>query len=219
RKLDNFTAIRKQLLDNVPGNTTPTGESIDAVVADFAAKPPADPTAPKIIVLATDGLPDNCANHNPANPTEQLAVSTFTEAATQRAFTAGVKLFFLFVGDADMATVTHAQRMANAGAGKDLATGTERFFEAKNSTELTAAFNTIIGGVVSCDLKLSGSVSQADAPNGIVKLNGTALTYNTDWTLDPDGLTLHLVGGACAMLKAAANPTVDAEFPCGTIIF
>ena len=72
---------------------------------------------------------------------------------------------------------------------------------------------------MSCELKLSGSVSAADAPNGIVKLNGTTLVYNTDWTLDPDGLTLRLVGGACTTLKAAANPTVDAEFPCGTIIF
>ncbi len=222
RAINNFAAIKKQLDDNIPGNNTPTGESIDAVVADFAARPPADPTAPKIIVLATDGLPDNCANHNPSggeDGAEQLAVNAFTEEAAKRAYAAGIKMFYLFIGNATPTVLTHAQRMANAGAGKELATGTERFFEAKDPAQLTAAFNTIIGGVVSCDLTLSGPVNQEDGPLGTVTLNGTNLVYNTDWTLGADGLTISLKTNACNMLKASANPVVEAVFPCGAIIF
>jgi hypothetical protein len=218
RALNNFAAIKQQLDNNVPDNNTPTGESIDAVVTDFAMNPPADPMAPKIIVLATDGLPDTCTDHNPPAGARQLAANASTEAAAQRAYAAGIKLFFLFVGTASEAG-NHPQRMANAGAGKDLATGTEKFFEATDPATMTAAFNTIIGGVVSCDLTLSGAVNQSDGPNGTVTLNGMPLVYTTDWTLDPDGLTVHLKGAACDALKASANPTVDATFPCGAIIF
>jgi len=215
RAINNFAPIQ-QLLGANPDEDTPTAESIDAIVADFAANPPADPNAPKIIVLATDGLPDTCADADPPAG-RQAAANATSVAAAKRAYAAGIRLFFLFIGND--AAGDHPKQMANAGAGKDPLTGDEKPFLATDPAGLTSAFNTIIGGVVSCDLKLSGSVSQADAPNGIVKLNGTALVYTTDWTLDPDGLTIHLVGGACTMLKAAANPTVDAEFPCGTIIF
>ena len=217
RALNNFAAIKQQLNGNVPDNNTPTGESIDAIIADFAAHPPADPTAPKIIVLATDGLPDTCTDHNPPDKASQDAANAATVAAAQRAYTAGIKLFFLFIGND--AAGTHPQQMANAGVGLDPATGKAPFYPATNPAALTAAFNTIIGGVVSCDLTLSGAVNQSDGPLGTVTLDGTALVYNTDWTLDPDGLTVHLKGAACDTLKASANPTVDATFPCGAVIF
>lgn len=215
RVINNFATI-DQLLKAEPAQNTPTAPSIDALIADFAAHPPAQ-GSPPIIVLATDGLPDTCEDRNPTKGAAQDAANATSVAAAQRAYAAGIRLFFLFIGGEDAGT--HPKQMANAGAGKDPVTGDEVPFIATNPAALTAAFNTIIGGVVSCELKLSGSVSAADAPNGIVKLNGTTLVYNTDWTLDPDGLTLRLVGGACTTLKAAANPTVDAEFPCGTIIF
>lgn len=218
RVINNYAAIFEQLDNQVPKNNTPTGDSIRAIVADFAANPPADPNAPKIIVLATDGAPDTCADRNP-NDDRQPAAFRFTEEETKKAFAAGIKVFFLFVGSATDGIPAHAQRMANAGAGKDLDTGTERFFEATNPAQLTAAFNTIIGSVVPCDVKLSGVVSQADAPFGMVTINGAPLVYNDDWTLDADGLTLRLKPAACTRLQAAQNPTIEAVFPCGTIIF
>jgi hypothetical protein len=222
RRIDNFAAIRDQLENNQPGNNTPTGESIAAVVADFAANPPADPAAPKIIVLATDGLPDNCDNHNPdggPGGAEQLAVNAFTEVEAQKAFTAGIKIFYLFIGNADTNVVTHAKRMANAGAGKDLANGDERFFEATNAADLTMHFNTILGSVIPCEVTLSDTVSQDDAPLGMVTINGAPLRHNDDWTLDADGLTIRLKTDACNRLQAATDPTIEAVFPCGTIIF
>ena len=73
--------------------------------------------------------------------------------------------------------------------------------------------------MLSCDLKLNGQVSAADAPKGTVIVNGMTLTYGTDWTLDPDGVTIHLLGNACTMLKTVAASTVDATFPCGSVIF
>jgi hypothetical protein len=95
------------------------------------------------------------------------------------------------------------------------------FYTAKNPAELTAAFNTIVGGVLSCDLKLTGgTVDPGSAQtSGVVTLNGMTLAYGTDWTVDNDGVTLHLLGAACTTLKTTTNPTVDAAFSCGSVIF
>jgi len=218
RAINNFQAI-SDLLQTNPIVNTPTAASINAVVADFAANPPAT-GSPPIILLATDGLPDTCTDKNPPNATAQEAANQTSVVAAQAAYAAGIKLFFLFIGND--AAGTHPQQMANVGVGKaaiNPAGGNAPFYVATDPAALTAAFNTIIGNVVSCDLTLTGPVNQTDGPSGQVTLNGTNLVYNTDWTLDPDGLTIHVIGSACTALKASANPVVDATFPCGAIIF
>jgi hypothetical protein len=223
RALNNFQAIRDLLNPAPPRSNTPTGASIDAVVASFMANPP-PASSPKIIVLATDGLPDTCADQNPPQTTppdppspRQLAANATTVEAARRASAAGIKLFFLFIGDPAQAR-NHPQEMANAGAGVVAGGANAPFFVATNPTQLTEAFDTIIGGVVSCDLRLDTELDPADAPAGIVKIDNRTLEYQTEWNLDDDGITIHILGDACTMLKSATNPVVDAAFPCGSII-
>ena len=45
------------------------------------------------------------------------------------------------------------------------------------------------------------------------------LTFGTDWTLDPNGTTIHIIGAACTTLKSTPGATVNATFPCGSVIF
>ncbi len=215
RAVDNYTPIRQMLLNANVIEDTPTAESIDAVVADFAANPPMA-GSPPIIVLATDGLPDTCADADPPNATRQNAVNALTVTAAQNAFAAGLPLYFLFVGDAGQAG-THPQRMANAGAGLPPTTGNAPFYEATNPAALEAAFNQIIGGTLSCELDLDGNVDVTQAASGTVILNGVPLTYGTDWEL-VDMNTIRLLGGACQTMQSSASPTVTAEFPCGAVI-
>lgn len=215
RALNNFSAIQQMLQSADPIEDTPTAPSIDAIRADFAANPPTA-GSPPIIVLATDGLPDTCEDADPPNQTRQDAANAKTVEAAQAAFTAGIKLFFLFVGDAGQAG-SHPQRMANAGVGEDPLTGTAPFYEATNPAQLTAAFNTIINGVLSCELDLDGNVDASQASSGVVLLNGSPLNYGTDWEM-VDSNTIRLIGAACDTLKNSASPTVSAEFPCGAIL-
>jgi hypothetical protein len=217
RVLNNFTAIQTLLNGNTWDQDTPTPESINAVVADFKAHPPSIAGSPPIIVLATDGLPDTCADPNPANQTDQNSVNAMTVKAAQDAFKAGIKIFYLFIGN-DQAG-THPQQMANAGAGLDPATGNAKFYVATDPAGLATAFNQIVGGVLSCDLTLDGQVSTDAAPNGTVTLNNVVLNFGTDWNIDADGKTLHILGKACDTLKSTPNATVDATFACGAIIF
>ena len=219
RVKNNKAAIATMIASNPPRprsdpdpGYTPTPMAIDAVVSDFIAHPP-PAGSPPVIVLATDGQPNECTS---TSPREAESV-----AAAANAFAHGIKLYILAVSFDDVGARAHVQAMANAGQGVMAGDGQPNAtpYYAVNPTQLAAAFQAIIGGVVSCDLKLSGQVDPTDGQQGQLTLNGMHLIYGIDWTLDNDGLTVHLLGNACTVLKSSANPMVDGTFPCGTVIF
>jgi hypothetical protein len=202
RAMNNRSGIATLIGSQNPGGNTPTGPSIEAAVAEFASNPP-PPDSPPVIVLATDGLPNGCNGGDG----QQAAVD-----AAAAAFAADIRLFVLAVGNgiAD----GHLQDVANAGAG--MASGA-KYYVANTPSELRTAFEDIIGGVTSCELSINGSIDESQAAGGTVTLNGTTLTYGTDWELANDN-TIRLLGGACTTLKQSTNPVVQASFPCGAVI-
>ena len=101
--------------------------------------------------------------------------------------------------------------MANAGVRPDRRNAP--YYTANNPAALVTAFNTIINGVISCDLTINQQVDPATAPNATVTLNGMTLTYGTDWTLDPNGMTIHILGTACTTLKNDAEPDGRRDVP------
>lgn len=197
RARTNGQAIATVLAAQAPGGTTPTPPSIDAVVAGFTATPP-PAGSPPIIVLATDGLPNQCGS--PGTDTQQQSVT-----AAARAFALGIRLLVVSVGNTPN-TAAHFQAMANAGGGGP-------YYPSTTPAELAAAFQAAIGATL-CILSLGAPVDPASAPNATVTLDGVRLTHGTDWTLDGNGATLRLLGAACATLKTSANAVVDATFPC-----
>ena len=210
RALNNASAIDALITANQPNGATPTADWVTAVAQDFAANPP-PAGSPPIILLATDGQPNGCGN---------AADNGASVAAAQAAYTGGVRLFI--IGLAGLAP-QFLQDMANAGAGKPTGqapncAGCAPFYTANDPSSLVTGFNQIIGGVISCDLTINGKVDPTTASQGTVTLNGTVLQYGTDWTVDPNGMVIHLMGAACNTLKTSANPTVDASFPCGVIV-
>jgi hypothetical protein len=213
RAPNNRTPIADLIANNRPINLarTPTPPSIDSVVQDFMNTPAPQGSAP-VIVLATDGLPNQCNNDT---GTQGQSV-----AAARNAFMHGIKLYILAVGAInDVGAAQHVQDMANAGLGVQPGQPNAKAFSALNPAQLSDAFQQIIGGVLSCDLRLNGEIDPAIAPDGVVTINTTTvLTFGTDWRLDNDNITIHILGAACTMLKGLANPVVDAAFPCGTVI-
>ncbi len=202
RALNNAAAINTSITGFTPGGNTPTPTAINDVVATFTANPP-PAGSPAAIVLATDGEPNQCGGGD----TRPQSV-----AAAAAAYAAGIPVYVLAINQ----NSTHFQDMANAGQG-DPAGVTVPYFPVSNATQLAAAFQTIINGVISCDLALTSSIDAQAAMQGTVTINGVPLTYGTDWTL-VGGNTIHLEAGACATLKAATNPMVSATFPCGAVI-
>ena len=208
RAINNRDNIANLINNQSPNGNTPTGPSIDQAVAGFAASPP-PAGSPPIIVLATDGLPNEC-NSNDTTVGQQKSVN-----AAKASFAAGIRLFILAVGTG--INDNHLQAMANAGAGVQAGQPNAPFYVSNTPQDLTNAFNQIIGGVLSCELMISGSVDQSQAAGGTVVLNGMTLVYGTDWTLSGPS-TIKLLGQACENLKNSTNPVVTASFPCGTVI-
>ena len=109
------------------------------------------------------------------------------------------------------------QAMANAGQGVQQNQTNAKYYTANSPAELQMAFQQIIGGVVSCELNINGTVDVDQAKGGSVTLNGMQLMYGTDWEV-VNGNTIRLIGAACDTLKSSTNPQVQASFPCGSII-
>lgn len=205
RTLNNAAAIAGLINSQTPLGSTPTPPSIDAAVADLATSPAG---SPRLIVLATDGLPNGCGNTTVTTEAESVA-------AAQNAFASGVRLVVLSVGNT-AGTATHFQALANAGAGVQPGQPDAPYYPVTTPQQLTAALQTVIAApsAPTCDFRLTGAVDPGTAANGRVVLDSVPLTYGTDWMIDADRTTLHILGNACLVLKAAMNPTIDATFPC-----
>ena len=205
----NNAAVMSTLTMNKPpnGGSTPTAAAIGQAVSDFNANPP-PAGSPPIILLATDGQPNSCGNGGDnGNSVNQIA-SAYASAMQIRTFILGLNL---------QGSTAYLQAVANAGVGQTM--GNAPYYNASNPQQLVDALNTIINGVISCDLTINQAVDPASAPNATVTLNGLNLIFGTDWTLDPNGMVIHIVGNACTTLKNTPNAVVDATFPCGSVIF
>ncbi|MBL0213782.1 MAG: VWA domain-containing protein [Myxococcales bacterium] len=208
RALSNANAIRLSLDGTGPGDNTPTAAAIDAARTGFVTTPP-PAGSPPVIVLATDGLPNSC-NQN----LTQAQADAQSVAAAAAAYAAGFPVYVLAINQSSQ----HFQDVANAGQGHVAGQPDVTYYPVASAAALATAFQTIINGVISCDLKLTSSIDDVSAMNGTVLLNGQTLTYGTDWTL-VNGNIIRLTGAACTMLKTTTNPAVSASFPCGSVIF
>lgn len=205
RALGNYQQVRALIDSQSPNGNTPTPGAIDQTVALFQQNP-APMGSPPIIVLATDGLPNNCAGGD----TQQASV----QAAQNAYSSAGIRTFVLGIAGVNDSFL---QAMANAGQGVQQGQPNAKYYTANSPTELQQAFEQIIGGVVSCELAINGTIDTQQAQSGSVTLNGTGLTYGQDWEL-VDTSTIRLLGQACETLKSSQNPKVQASFPCGAVL-
>jgi von Willebrand factor type A domain len=204
RAINNAATISSLITNHPPnGGNTPTASAVTQITADFALNPP-PAGSPPIILLATDGEPNSCDGSTATEPGDSIAAVT-------AAYALGIKTYI--IGLAGLET-TYLQEIANAGTG-----GTNApYYTADNPAQLTAAFNTIINGALSCDLTLTAMIDPSQAQSGTLVVNGVTLTYGTDWTLESNGTTIQLLGAACTSLESTANPTIDASFPCGAVL-
>jgi hypothetical protein len=163
---------------------------------------------PQIVVLATDGEPNNCVD------TTRDFVSATNAAEAGRA--KGIRMYVISLADTTGEFTAHLQEMANIGAGNDrAATPPAQLYVPTNPTELAATLESIIGGAVGCDVVLNGSVAAGFECAGMATLNQTPLTCD-----DPNGWTLtdprhvRLLGTSCDRFKADTSIQFHIQFPC-----
>ena len=207
--LNRVDAIAAALNAASPDDDTPTAESVTAVAQMLRAIPPGEEPGAKVIVLATDGEPDTCAQPDPMTSGERDAARAGSVAAVRAAFRDGIRTYVISVGS-DVSEA-HLRDLAAAGAG----TPSARFYRATDPAALTAAFREITTGVRSCVFRLNGRVT--DAAAGDVRLDGAALTLGaTDgWSLRSP-TEIELRGAACARARSTSS-SLTARFPCGVV--
>jgi hypothetical protein len=207
---DNAMAIRNLIANNPPYDDeldTPTAEAVTSTAMTF---PEAEN---RVLILATDGNPDTCADPDAHNAASQQ----MSEDAVAAAYAAPyhIPTFVLSVGN-DTA-LSHLQHLARLGRGQDPDTGSAEPYVANSPDELVDAFGEIIRGVRSCDIDINGTVDLDQADQGEVVMNGDQLEYGTDWTmLDED--TMQLIGAACDTFLETDSVSLSAEFPCGGVV-
>lgn len=222
---NNYAAIDTLLRPASVDDDTPTGPALRKVVgllddggvdgtSGLAALPG---TAPKVVVLVTDGEPGMCGD-NFSSPQGRSAV---VEAA-QAAFKQKVKTFVIAIGDTTVQAADHFKAVANAGQGQDPTTGDAGAIQPSTPTELVDALKKIVQDARTCSFVLNGSVPAGQESRGTVILNGQPVNYAgaqgaDGWRLSSPN-TLELVGVACGMLKTAPDASLSASFPCGVVI-
>ncbi len=200
-------AITDVYEDESPTGDTPTGDSIDVVVASLAD----DMTdGPKIIVLATDGEPDTCEIPNPQ--TGQVEAIT----AVENAFTEDVQTFVISVGN-DVSE-GHLQDLANAGVGVMPGDPDAPFYVPSDQAAMVAAFEEIINGVRSCVLTLDTAILPGQADQGTVTVNGMEIPFDDDdgWRVNSP-TEIELLGASCEAIQAG-DVEVTVEFTCQAIV-
>lgn len=228
-KLDNHADMLAEFKCSDIKGDTPTRESLTATAEGLAAM---DLEGPKVIILATDGEPDNCTCPNwndAAGPTcdddaenfvERGGESMSPEKAEQYDVVQEAKRIYDELGiivsviDVSRPDATslraHLTDVADAGGG-DIYDGT-------NPGGLVDAFQTIIDGVRSCAIDLDGEIAKGKESTGTVLLDGTKLKLD-----DPDGwkvntpTQIELVGDACETIKSGDHD-LDVSFPCGSFV-
>jgi len=203
----NLAAITDVYEDESPVGDTPTGDSVDAVVAALADDME---DGPKIIVLATDGEPDTCEVPNPQ--TGQGEAIT----AVENAFAADIQTFVISVGN-DVSE-GHLQNLANAGVGWMPGDPNAPFYVPSDQDAMVTAFEEIINGARSCVLTLDTAILPGQADQGTVTVNGMEIPFD-----DPNGwqvnsaTEIELLGAACDAIQEG-DVDITVVFTCEAIV-
>ena len=209
--LNNFDAINAVYGPAEPIGDTPTGDSVDYILDQFQNTP--DPsTDPTIFILATDGEPDRCEELNPQNGQEESV------AAIERAHQMGIDTFVISVGDGSVSE-GHLQDVANAGRGVTAGQPDAPFWVAGDNQGLRVALEEIVGGALSCSVRLQGEIDPTQACQGQVELNGRPLNCDdTNGWRATDSQHIELMGESCQAFQTNPGVTLEASFPCSVIL-
>ncbi len=192
-------AVLGKLAAQGPAGNTPTAFALDTVIAKGLVN---DKTRANYVVLATDGMP-NCGDIDVGKRITQLYNAT-----------PSVKTFVIGIGGDTASNPTLLNQWADAG--HTARSGATHYYQTSSPQELKAAFDAIVGGIVSCDFKM---MQAAPDPNLVrVTENGVVLapssTMGNGYTFDPATSTVTLHGTACDLLKANASTKVSVLYGC-----
>jgi hypothetical protein len=175
-----------------------------------------DKPGKRVMLLATDGLPDTC------DALAEREGGDASVAAIQAAYEHDIETFVLGVGDwEEEGVVPVLQQMANAGAGLD-PNGSENAFFYRGDSEnslIDALSGLLIEESISCIYELDGKgVKENEVDKGTVLLDGEPLERDNEtrgWRMKSPS-EIELLGEACTEIQIGEH-RLEADFPCEVI--
>jgi hypothetical protein len=209
----NFAPINMAYPADPLGGSTPTDKALEAVLAHLPMGMDQGPDAmavrPTIVVLATDGEPnDFCSMAFPPADVRPNVIN-----AVKQLLAAQIKTYVISLAGSDTNLMQFCTDVAAAGG-----TGKPAYVPSTRDA-LVQAFREIIGPGVACDVHLTGMVKAGLHCSGKVELNGMTLACDNDngWRLK-DASTISLTGTACEKFKFDPQAFLHADFPCEAIM-
>ncbi len=213
-ELNNYEPMNRVFSRAEPIEDTPTGESILGTLRQFDVHPD---QGRKILLLATDGEPDTCAQPDPQRGQPESV------AAAQAAYAQGVETIILSVGN--QVGAPHLEDMANAGVGM-LVGGAQQapYYTADNPEQLKVEMQAIIDSARSCIFRVEGGIIDPGiVDQSSVTVDGVAIQYG-----DPNGWRYHqnratcqgakqcleLQGDACTKIQDGQPHNIHGDFLC-----
>lgn len=190
-------AVMSKLNGQGPAGNTPTALALDTVIAKGLLN---DKARANYVVLATDGVP-NCGDVDVKKRIDALYAAT-----------PSVKTFVIGIGDVNNTNPTLLNQWADAG--HTARAGATHYYQTNSPQDLKAAFDAIVGGIVSCDFKMMQNAPDASLIR--VTENGQLVSPSptSGYTYDATTNTVTLHGAACDMLKTNAATKVGVSYGC-----
>jgi hypothetical protein len=198
------------------GGSTPTDRALDVVVnhlPDLTGQALDMRVFPTIVVLATDGEPNDFCNVDPFLGIPLGGdVRPKVLSAVQQLESMSVKTYVISLAGGDQGLTAHLNQVAAAGG-----TGLPPFFPTTKD-QLVQAFKDIVGPETACEVVLNGAVKPGIECMGKIKINGVELACNdpNGWALK-DPSTVVIQGTACEQYKMDLSTVLEADFPCELI--
>jgi hypothetical protein len=188
--------IRDKITSTPPKGFTPTAAAINAAAAYLKGLSDGNP---KVILLATDGVPNCAADARDLNTKDIDG----TKTAIDNAFKADIKTYVLGIGP----STGNLDDFAKAGH-------TDKHFPATSPEALKDALNAIGTAAISCSFSLTDKPS--DATNAAVYVNKELVQKDDPdgWSYGPDGKTIELTGATCEKVKSERETAVQVLFGC-----
>lgn len=181
---------------------TPTGEAIQSLAS---YSPLEDTARPNYVLLLTDGEHTSSC----LDPTPQVANLLSQNPS--------IKTYVIGFGSGVNATELNA--LATAGGTARSGTGA-KYYQANSQSELQAAFNTIVSGVVSCSYTLSTTpptVSQLYVYFGNTQVQRDT-THAMGWDYEAGTNQVTFYGATCDQLKSGAVTDLSIIYGCPIIV-
>jgi hypothetical protein len=185
------------------GGSTPTDRALQTLIEHLPATN-GDDEGPTIVVLATDGQPNDFCTNVPAHDIKENVIANVKQLAA-----AGHSVYVISLAGDDAELSQHLSSVAQAsGTGQSA-------FTPQATEQLRDTIRNLVGTPASCELLLAEEIVAGKECAAKVQLNGKALECNNPdgWRLK-DANTIEVTGSACQAYKQEWPAVLHAEVPC-----